>query len=77
LDNIDLMIYPPFPFEQLWNQKDIFEIKGTEIYVACVQDLIALKLNAIAERGLDKDYEDLEALKIIQRRRNEGLLFNE
>lgn len=59
LNMIDLMIYSPINFGAAYKRRRKIYIKGAEIPVASVKDMLALKKAA----SRDKDMEDIAALE--------------
>lgn len=55
-------------FADVWKNKVEFELAGTEVFFASLEDLIAMKLAA----NRPKDQEDLRHLKEIQRQKGKG-----
>ena len=60
---IDLFVEEPFPFEDAFARGVRVRLGGTEVVVAAIEDLIALKRQA----GRPRDLEDVEALEAIDR----------
>jgi len=67
--NIDLLIYSNIDFKGAWERKQTFYVNETPIYVASLEDLEVLKANAVKNRALPKDFQDLEAITELKRRR--------
>ncbi len=58
---VDLFVDHPIPFEELWSRSQEFELRGTNVRVASIPDLIHLK--RLADRPQDRaDIERLEAI---------------
>lgn len=68
--NIDLMIFSPVPFSDAWKRRETVYLQETEVHVASLADLIALKQDAIKNRSLPKDEIDLKALEELRLRRS-------
>ena len=56
--SIDLLVQHPIPFDELWEQLQVFDVDWTGIRVCSLDDLINLK--QLAERN--KDMDDIEKL---------------
>lgn len=63
-NTVDLMIYPPIDFEEAYGRRQVVKIRGTEISIASIDDLIRLKEIA----GRDKDKEALKVLRKLKER---------
>ncbi len=59
LMSIDVLLDLPITFEELWKNKTIRKFESTEVYLVCVQDLIALKEYS----GREQDKQDIIYLK--------------
>jgi hypothetical protein len=64
---LDLLIDPPGapPYAALRDRADCIELEGAEVWIASIDDLIAMKRAA----GRPQDVVDIEALTIARRRR--------
>jgi hypothetical protein len=60
---IDLFVEEPFPFEEAYRRGVHVRLGGTEVVVASIDDLVALKRRA----GRPRDLEDIDALDAIAR----------
>ena len=56
---LDLMIYSPLNFEECFMRKQTVKLKGHEIHIASIEDLLELKNISLRER----DKIDIEVLK--------------
>lgn len=59
LMSVDVLLYLPITFEELWKNKTIRKFETTEVYLVCVEDLIALKEYS----GREQDKQDVFYLK--------------
>ncbi len=59
LTEVDLFVTEPFPFDDAFARAYVAEVDGVQIYVASIDDLIALKRTA----GRPKDLEDIRVLQ--------------
>ena len=66
LGQIDLLAGPPGvpSYEKLRERADVMELRGTEVRIASIDDLLAMKRAA----GRPQDLIDVEALEIAKRR---------
>lgn len=62
---VDLFLEHPIPFDQLWAHSVLIRLRGVQVRVASIDDLIALKRMA----GRPEDLGDVEALTEIKRLR--------
>jgi len=67
INAVDLMIYHPLNFEDCFKRRQTVKLKGHEIYISSIEDL--LKLKNISMRKRDKG--DIEVLKEMLRIKNE------
>ena len=63
--SVDLFVETPIPFDDLWARGELISLTGTEIRLAAIPDLIAMKRLA----GRPQDVMDIEALEHIMRRK--------
>jgi hypothetical protein len=61
LSQIDVLLESPVPFPEAWKRSRVVLVGGEEVWVACPEDLLALKQFAARE----KDRGDIEVLKKI------------
>ena len=59
---VDLFVHEPFEFEAAFDRAVRLKLQGTEIAVAAIEDLIALKRAA----GRPRDLEDIAALESLK-----------
>ncbi len=69
LGNVDLLIYAPIEFHSAWKRRQTVYVKNTAVHVASLDDLIKLKEDAIKNRALLKDVQDLAALQELRERK--------
>lgn len=62
LVEVDIFVEEPMPFFELWTRKDLVEIDGCSIYIASIDDIIALKQKA----DRPKDKQDIEVLNLLK-----------
>lgn len=62
---VDLFVESPIPFEALWQRAEILPLRGTNVRVAAIEDIIAMK----REAGRPQDLVDIEALQAIAAKR--------
>ena len=62
---VDLFVRSPIDFELLWSRAQVMPLESTEVRVASLDDLIALKQLA----GRPQDVDDIRQLEQIRRRR--------
>ena len=65
---VDLFVKEPIPFEELYERADRFVVGSTEVAVASIPDLIALKRKA----GRPIDIEDIRVLEAVELTRSQG-----
>jgi predicted nucleotidyltransferase len=58
---VDLFVEHPIPFEELWSRSREFDLMGTPVRVASIQDLIRMK----QATGRAQDADDIKALQVI------------
>lgn len=62
---VDLFVESPIPFDQLWKRSEVLALRGTNVRVAAIEDIIAMKKLA----GRPQDFADIEALEAIAAQR--------
>jgi predicted nucleotidyltransferase len=67
LRTVDVMIYHPLDFRKAFARRREVEVGGTPVFVASLEDLMALK-----ETEREKDRLDLEVLSRLKEREDEG-----
>jgi predicted nucleotidyltransferase len=60
---VDLFLEHPIPFDQLWARSDLATLRGVQVRIASIDDLVLLKRIA----GRPEDLADIEALTEIKR----------
>jgi predicted nucleotidyltransferase len=65
---IDIFVEPPLPFEDLYDRAISAKIGSTEVTIAAIDDLIAMKRTS----GRPRDVEDIEALLHLKEKNEEG-----
>jgi hypothetical protein len=60
---VDLFLEHPIPFDQLWARSDLATLRGVQVRIASIDDLVLLKRMA----GRPEDLADIEALTEIKR----------
>lgn len=65
---VDLFLEHPIPFDPLWARSVLTTLRGVQVRVASIEDLITLKRMA----GRPEDLGDIEALLEIKRLQGEG-----
>jgi len=68
LREVDLFVAHPIDFEELWERSKVVALESTEIHIAAISDLIALKRLA----GRPQDLQDIEVLEQIQELERNG-----
>ena len=68
LISLDLFVKEPMPFQQLIARSEVFDVGGTSVRIAAIDDLIAMKRSV----GRPQDLLDVEALEAIRAKRREG-----
>jgi hypothetical protein len=63
---VDLFVESPIDFAALWERAEVLPLDATNVRVACIADLVALKRLA----GRPHDLADIEALEAIAARRS-------
>jgi Nucleotidyltransferase of unknown function (DUF6036) len=58
---IDLFVEHPIPFSELWDRSELIDLEDSQVRIAGLSDLIALKRLA----GRAQDLQDIEALEAI------------
>jgi hypothetical protein len=66
LREVDLFVESPIDFAALWERAEVLPLDATNVRVACIADLVALKRLA----GRPHDLADIEALEAIAARRS-------
>jgi hypothetical protein len=61
LRQVDLFVEPPMDFEGLWSRAAVMRLDETDVRVASIADLVAMK----REAGRPQDLVDIEALEAI------------
>ena len=59
LELVDVFVDEPIPFEELWGKREEIHMAGTDVPIASIDHLIALKQAA----GRSQDRSDIEALE--------------
>lgn len=65
---VDLFVEHPIDFDGLWARSELIALATTQVRIAAIPDLVALKRLA----GRPQDLADIEALEAIARRRRGG-----
>ena len=65
------MIYAPLNFDEAWKRRRSFKLGDTEIFIASLEDLKLLKEDAIKNRSLTKDQNDLKVIQQLMRKEHE------
>jgi hypothetical protein len=63
---VDVFAENPISFASLWSRSELVKVRGVDIRIAGIADLIALKRLA----GRPEDLQDIEALEAILARRS-------
>ncbi len=67
LEDIDILIYSPVPFEDAWNKRQKVLFTNGLVNVLSIDDLIILKQEAWNESKRPKDLYDLQALQELKK----------
>ena len=62
---VDLFVEPPMDFEGLWARAELVHLEHTDVRIAAIRDLVAMKRIA----GRPQDIADIEALEAILAKR--------
>lgn len=68
LEELDVLLRPPFDFERAYKRREVFKAGEIEISVAAIDDLVAAK----SDTGRKQDESDIKALKLVKKIRGQG-----